>query len=154
MGRQTRKQGVAGVELSQYACQAPHVDCRPIAQAQHDFRRAVEAALDVTVHLLPLKAAAAKVYHLHATRTHSNALTLYAHLTIHDDCNYAYMVVSLAYNALLLQGSNAEPYVKKHTWNGSVQQPGLMDNVAPHARTKNGILLPSVSLLRHCIATK
>lgn len=66
----TREQGEASVELGQNACQAPHVDCSAIAQAQHDFRRAVEAALDVAVHLLPLKAAAAKVYHLHPRVSH------------------------------------------------------------------------------------
>ena len=64
VGGVTWEEGVASVELSENAGQAPHVDGRAVAQAQHDFWRAVEAALNVAVHLLPFKAAAAKVYHL------------------------------------------------------------------------------------------
>jgi len=60
----TREEGVASVELSKDAGQAPHVNGGGVAQAQHDLRGAVETALDVAVHLLPLKATAAKVNHL------------------------------------------------------------------------------------------
>ena len=60
----TREEGVASVELSKDAGQAPHVNGGGVAQAQHDLGGAVEAALDVAVHLLPLKATAAKVNHL------------------------------------------------------------------------------------------
>ncbi len=60
----TREEGVASVELGKDAGQAPHVNGGGVAQAQHDLRGAVETALDVAVHLLPLKATAAKVNHL------------------------------------------------------------------------------------------
>jgi hypothetical protein len=60
----TREEGVASVELGKDAGQTPHVDGGAIAQAQHDLRGAVEAALDVAVHLPPLKTTAAKVNHL------------------------------------------------------------------------------------------
>jgi len=50
----------------QDAAQAPHVDPHVVRQPQDHFRRPVEAALDVRVHPLVLKAARTKVDHLTA----------------------------------------------------------------------------------------
>ncbi len=72
----TREEGVASVELGKDAGQAPHVNGGAVAQAQHDLGGAVEAALDVAVHLLPLKATAAKVNHLsNSTKASENGHT-------------------------------------------------------------------------------
>lgn len=60
----TREEGVASIKLGKDAGQAPHVNGGAVAQTQQDLRGAIEAALDVAVHLLPLKATAAKVNHL------------------------------------------------------------------------------------------
>ena len=62
----TREEGAARQQLCQDAAQAPHVDGHLVRQAQDDLRAPVEAALDVCVYTLRLKAAASKVDDLHA----------------------------------------------------------------------------------------
>lgn len=46
----SREERVAGVELSEDAAQAPHVDGHTVRVTQDDLRGAVEATLDVGVH--------------------------------------------------------------------------------------------------------
>ena len=53
--------GVARQELGEDAAQRPHVDGQAVRHAEDDFGRAVEARLDVRVHLLVLEAGGAKV---------------------------------------------------------------------------------------------
>ena len=45
-----REEGVPGVELCQDAPETPHVNRHAVLMTQDDLRRAVEAALDVSVH--------------------------------------------------------------------------------------------------------
>ena len=53
--------GVAGEELGEDATETPHVDGEAVAHAQNDFRRAVEAGLNVGIYLFVFEAAGAKV---------------------------------------------------------------------------------------------
>ena len=55
------EEGVAYRQLVEDAAEGPHVDGRRVGDTQHDFRRAVESALDVRVDFLVLEAAATKV---------------------------------------------------------------------------------------------
>ena len=86
----TREKRVASVELSHDAGQAPHVNGGAVAQAQHDLWGAVEAALDVAVHLLPFKATAAKINHLHITQLMLTSAALFSWqdlvAPVTDDC--------------------------------------------------------------------
>jgi len=57
----TREYGVAGPKLREDAAERPHVDAKAVAAAENDLGTAVEAGLDVGVHLLLFAAGGTKV---------------------------------------------------------------------------------------------
>lgn len=61
-----REKGVSGVELSEDAAEAPHVDCACVGDAEDDLGGSVEARLDVSVDSLVYEAARAVVNYLDA----------------------------------------------------------------------------------------
>lgn len=58
------EQWVSAEQLIKDAPERPHVDTRCVVDTQHDLRRSVEPALDVSVELFTLVGRAAKVDHL------------------------------------------------------------------------------------------
>lgn len=57
----TREYWVSSQQFRQNTAKRPHVDGNAVAHAKDDFRRAIEARLDVRVHFLVLKATRTKV---------------------------------------------------------------------------------------------
>ncbi len=55
------QQDVAGEQLRQDAAQRPHIDARPVGQAQDDLRRAVAPRLHVAAQLVGREAGGAEV---------------------------------------------------------------------------------------------
>lgn len=59
----TRKDWIPSVELGKNAAKAPHVDSETIFASKNDFWAAIEARLDVRIHLFISLAGTAKVYY-------------------------------------------------------------------------------------------
>lgn len=62
-----REERVADGELVENAAERPHVDGCVVGDAEHDFRRAIEPALDISVNLLILETPRTEVDDLNPT---------------------------------------------------------------------------------------